>query len=79
MFTDKAIKFIQKERIKTLVDLWVFGKNTRKQRNIKLVNNDKRRNYLVSETNFYKKLFFEKLIVLEMRNMYVKTVKPVHL
>ena len=56
MFTDKAIKFIQKERIKTLVDLWVFGKNTQKQRNIKLVNNDKRRNYLVFETKKNKKI-----------------------
>ena len=79
MFTDKVTKFIQKEKIKTLVDLWVFGKNTQKQRNIKLVHNDKRRNYLVSETNFYKKLFFEKLIVLKMRKMYVKTIRPVHL
>ena len=44
----------------------VFGKtieNVRKYRDIKLVTKDKRRNQLVSETNYHtKKILFRKLI-----------------
>ena len=46
----------------------VFGKtteNVRKHRNIKLVTTDRRRDYLVSEPNYYTtKLFTENLLAL---------------
>ena len=49
----------------------VFGKtieNVRKHRNIKLVTPERRRNYLVSESNYHTtKLFTETLLVMEMR------------
>ena len=49
----------------------VFGKameNVRKQRDIKLVTTERRRNYLVSEPNYYTAMFFiEHLLAVEMR------------
>ena len=61
----------------------VFGKtmkNIRKQRDIKLVATDKRRNYLVSEPNYQTiKWFSEKLLAIEMNKIKVKMNKPVYL
>ena len=49
----------------------VFGKtmeNVRKHRNIKLVTTERRRKYLVSETNYHTTKFFtEYLLAIEMK------------
>ena len=61
----------------------VFGKtmeNLRKQRDIKLVKTDKRRNQLVSEPNYHTtKWFSENLLAIEMKKTKVKMNKPVYL
>ena len=61
----------------------VFGKtmeNVRKHRDIKLMTTDKRRNQLVSETNYHTtKCFSENLLAIEMRKTKVKMNKPVYL
>ena len=44
--------------------------NVRKNRNIKLVTTETRRNYLVSEPNYHTKKFFtENILAIEMRNI----------
>ena len=61
----------------------VFGKtmeNVRKHRAIKLVTTEKRRNQLVSESNYHTiKLFSENLVAIEMKKIKVKLNKPVYL
>ena len=61
----------------------LFGKameNVRKYRNIKLVTTNKRRNQLVSESNYHTtKWFSENLLASEMKKTKVKMNKPVHL
>ena len=61
----------------------VFGKtmqNVRKQRDIKLVTADKRRNRLVSEPNYQAtKWFSESLLAIEMEKIKVKMDKPIYL
>ena len=62
----------------------VFGKtmeNVRKQRDIKLVITNRRRNYLVSEPNYHtKKWFSEYLLAIEMKKeTKAKINKPVYL
>ena len=61
----------------------VFGKtmeNVRKHRDIKLVTTDKRRNQLVSESNYWTiKSFSENLVAIEMRKTKVKMNKPIYL
>ena len=61
----------------------VYGKtmeNVRKHRIIKLVNNDEKRNKLVSEPNFHtKKWFSENLLAIEMKKTSVKMYKPIYL
>ena len=61
----------------------VFGKtmgNVRKQRDIKLVIIDKRRNQLVSEPNYHTtKWSSENLLAIEMKKTKVKMNKPVYL
>ena len=61
----------------------VFGKtveNLRKQRDIKLVTTDRRRNQLVSEPNYHTaKWFSENLLVTEMKKFKVIMNKPVYL
>ena len=61
----------------------VFGKtmeNERKHRNIRLVTTEKRRNYLVSEPNYYTAKFpTEQLLVIEMRKTQMLMTKPVYL
>ena len=55
-------------------------KNVRKHRDIKLVRNDKRRNYLTSEPNYHtKNLFSENLVAIEMNEINVRMNKSVYL
>ena len=60
----------------------VFGKtmeNVIRHRNIKLVTTERRRNYLVSEPNYYTTKFFtDNLLAIEMRKtqILVIQVKP---
>ena len=67
----------------TLMNNSVFGKtmeNERKDRDIKLVTTDKRRNQLVSEPNYHTtKYFSENLLAIEMKKTKVKMNKPVYL
>ena len=54
--------------------------NVRKQRDIKLVTTDKRRNQLVSKPNYRTtKWFSENLLATEMKRTKVKMNKPVYL
>ena len=54
--------------------------NVRKQRDIKLVTTDQRKNQLVSEPNYHTtKSFSENLLAIEVKKMKVKTNKPVYL
>ena len=54
--------------------------NVRKQRDIKLVTTDKRRNQLLSEPNYHTtKWFSEGLLVIEMKKIKVKMNKPIYL
>ena len=61
----------------------VFGKtmeSVRKQKDIKLVTTDKRRNQLVSEPNYHTtKWFSENLLAIEMKKAKLKMNKPVYL
>ena len=61
----------------------VFGKtqeNIRKQRYIKFVTIDEKRNRLVSEPNYHTtKRFSENLLAIEMKNAKAKMNKPVYL
>ena len=54
-----------------LINNAFFGKiveNVRKHRDIKVVTTERRRNYLVSESNYHTtKLFVENLLVTEMK------------
>ena len=60
-----------------------FGKtmeNVRKQRDIKLVTTEKRRNYLVSKPNYHgTKFFTENLLAIEIRKPQIFINKPVYL
>ena len=54
--------------------------NVRKHRVIKLVTTEKRRNYLVSESNYHTTKFFtENLFVIKMEKTWILTNKPVYL
>ena len=67
----KSKKMILKILCK-LINNAVFGKtmkNMRKHRDIKLVTTERRRNYLVSGTNYHTTKFFtENLLAIEMNN-----------
>ena len=55
-------------------------KNVRKHRDSKLVTTDKRRNELVSESNYHTTKYFSKnLLPIEMKKINIKMNKPVHL
>ena len=60
-----------------------FGKtmeNVRKHRDIKLLTTNKRRNYLISEPNYYTtKWFSVGLLAIEMKKIKVEMNKPVYL
>ena len=54
--------------------------NVKKHRDIKLVATERRRKYLVSESNYYITMFFtENLLVIEMRKMGILMNKPLQL
>ena len=61
----------------------VYGKtmeNVRKHKTIKLVNDDTKRNKLVSEPNFHTtKWFLEDLLATETKKTSVKMNKPIYL
>ena len=81
-FRKQAKNDFEKEFLK-LLNNSVFGKtmeNVRKQRDIKLVTTDKRRNQLVSKPNYRTtKWFSENLLATEMKRTKVKMNKPVYL
>ena len=59
----------------------VFGKtleNVRKNRNIKLVTTEKRRKYLVSETDYHIKFFTENELAIEMLKTQILMNQPVY-
>ena len=66
----KAKNDFEKDFFK-LINNAIFGKtmeNVRKDKDIKLVTTERRRNYLVSEPNYHTtKLFTENLLVIEMK------------
>ena len=72
----------EKYFLKLMIDAF-FEKtieNVRKNRVIKLVTADKRRNQLASEPNFHtRKYFSEMLLVIEMKKTKLKMNKPVYL
>ena len=61
----------------------VFGrtmKNVRKNRDIKLLTTERRRNYLVSEPNSHTTMFItENLLAREIRKTWLLMKKPVYL
>ena len=61
----------------------VFGKtmeNLRKHRDIKLIITERRRNYLVSESNYHTAKFFTvDLLAIEMKKAQILTNKRVYL
>ena len=73
---------IEKDFFK-LMNNTVFGKilpNMRKNRNIKLVTTERRRNYLVSEPNYHTTKFLaEDLLRMEIRKTQMLMNKPVYL
>ena len=53
--------------------------NVRKHRNIKLVATERRRNYLVSDSNYHTKKFFTvKVLIAEMTKTKILMKKPVY-
>ena len=78
----KAKNEFEKDIFKLMNDS-VFGKtmeNVRKYKDIKLVKTERRKNYLVSEPNYYSTKFFsESLMLIEMKKTQVITNKPVYL
>ena len=76
----KAKNNIQNDFFK-LMNNAVFGKtleNVRKNRNIKLVTTEKRRNYLVSETDYHIKFFIENELAIEMLKTQILMNQPVY-
>ena len=78
----KAKNNIEKDFFK-LMNNAVFGKtmeNLRKHRDIKLVTIESKRNYLVSEPNYYTTKFFtENLLAIERKNTQATMNRPVYL
>ena len=77
-----AKKSFEKNPFK-LMNNAVFGKtmeNVRKCKNIKLVQTERKRNYLVSEPNYCSTKFFsENLLAIEMKKTQITMNKPVYL
>ena len=58
----------------------LYLENMRKHRDIKLITKDKRRNQLLSESNYHAiKCFSENLVAIEMKKTKVKIKKPIYL
>ena len=78
----KAKNDFEKNSFKSMKNS-VFGKtmkNVRKQRDIKLVTTDKRRNYLTSEPNYHTtNCFSENLVAIEMNEINANMNKPAYL
>ena len=78
----KAKNNFEKDLFK-LMNNAVFGKtirNVRKHRNIKLVTKERRRSFLVSESNYHATKFFtENLSAIEMRKTKIPLNKPLYL
>ena len=72
----KAKSNFDKIRFFKLMNNAVFGKtteNVRKHRDIKLVTTERRKNYLVSETNEHTTKFFtENSLAIEIKNSSIK-------
>ena len=66
-----------------LMNNTVYGQtmeNVRKDRDIKLVTTDKRRNQLASERNYHTtKYFLKNMMTIEMKKAKVKMNKPIYL
>ena len=73
---------LEKDFFKLMNNL-VFGKtmeNVRKHRDIKFVTTEKRRNYLVSESNYHTTKFItESLLAIEMKKTQIFMNKPAYL
>ena len=81
-FRKRAKNEFEKDFFK-LMNNGVFGKtmeNVKNYRNIKLVTTDKKRNRLVSESNYHtSKYFSEHFMAIKMKRTKVKINKPVYL
>ena len=79
----KKVKNDFEKKFFELMNNAVFGKsmeNARKHLDIKLVTTERRRNYLVSETNYHTtKLFIENLLAIKMKKYKILMNKPIHL
>ena len=77
----KAKNNFEKDTFKLMKNS-VFGKtmeNVRKDRGIKLVTTERRRDYLVSEPNYHTtKLFIENLVAIELRKTETLMNRPVY-
>ena len=77
----KAKNNFEKDTFKLMKNS-VFGKtmeNVRKDRGIKLVTTERRRDYLVSEPNYHTtKLFIENLFAIELRKTEILMNRPVY-
>ena len=77
----KAKNNFEKDTFKLMKNS-VFGKtmeNVRKDRDIKLVTTERRRDYLVSEPNYHTtKLFIENLFAIELRKTETLMNRPVY-
>ena len=88
-YIDMNTKLRQKAKTNSEKDFFklmnntVFGKNmenVREHRHIKLVTTERRRNYLLSESNYHTTKFFtENLLATEMRKTQILTNKPLYL
>ena len=78
----KSKKYFEKDFL-MLMNNSVFRKNmenVRKNRDIKLITTENRRNYLVSESNYHSTKFFtENLLTIEMIKTQIFMNKPVYL
>ena len=78
----KAKNDFEKDFFKVMNNV-VFEKtmaNVRKHREIKLGTTEKRRNYLISEPNYYNTKFFaENFLAIEIKRTKILMKQPVHL
>ena len=82
--TKKAKNVFKKDFFKTLFSMnnAKFAKTIEsliKRRNIKLVTSERKRNYLVAQSNYTTKIFTENLLPIEIKKTEILMNKPVHL